>query len=252
MPSPTHGERRADVSDSLRRLRRATARSRRRRTRAAREAARARQTTAPRGSDTAATRRETALDGTEHFVDLDVEQAHRVEPAAAQMMALADRRRATPSRRPATRARCARGASARRCRRSACRPPRRYASDRCRPTPAPRRRGRARPGRQWRSAVTAPRRRPRAPQPRRPARRSPGPHKTTDIRPMPLASAAATAAETRRGPALVGPRRAGIQQRITPAGPLAHLRARRRVHRARWETPACRPVMPSGCEQTRG
>ena len=81
-----------------------------------------------------------ALDRLEHLGDLDVEQAHAIARAAAQVMALADRvpRHGDVERRPSDR--CAPGASARRCRRSACRPRRRCASDRCRPTPSARRR----------------------------------------------------------------------------------------------------------------
>ena len=69
--------------------------------------------------------------------------------------------------------------------------------------------------RQHRRAVRAPRR------PRRRASRSPGPHSTTDISPCRSRSAAATRAEPRRRPALVRPRRAGIEQRVAAAGLLA-------------------------------
>ena len=93
-----------------------------RRSRAARAAARGVAISMPTpASGTRRVRRQPPLDRVEHFVDLDVEQAHPLEPAAAQVVALADGVARHGHVVAATTARCAPAASDRRCRRSACR-----------------------------------------------------------------------------------------------------------------------------------
>ena len=102
---------------------------------------------------------QSAFDRRQHLVHLDVAQAHRLAAGSGADDGTGRRRRARPSRRRATTDRCATGASDRRCRRWACRRPRRCAPAPCRRDITARRRGRGRRCRRLTSAATASRRR---------------------------------------------------------------------------------------------
>ena len=128
----------------------------------------------------------------------------------------------------AARGRCAPDASDRRCRRSACRrrgDMRRAGVARHHHRRSPRERhhvGNRRLRRQQRRAAA------RATT-SSPISRSPGPHKTTDIKPCRSRSATASAPNRDGRPALVGPGRARVEQRVAAAGLLERLPRRRRV-----------------------
>ena len=180
-------------------------------------------------------------------------QTHALQPAAPQVMALADLRPrdgqilGTPGT-VALRACRSVEAHDRRSRR-----PRRCAWDPCRPTPSRRRRARAPGCRQSTSAARHGRRR-RACETNGFAehRCLAGPHSTTDMSPRRSRSAVATSAKREGGHRLLGQAAPGFRKRIAAAGPLASTAAPPPTRPDRAGTPGCRAAMPSGARAARG
>ena len=231
-----------------RRLREPRAPARRTRSRARRAAARAAsRRTARRGRvrhaaparRAAASRRSTASSTSA----TSMSSRHiAIERAAAQVMTLADRvaRDGDVVRRPADR--CAPAASARRCRRSACR----RAAAMCVGPVSPDTISAAPRASATRSAIVVCGDSSAAPSARRddllaraPPRRAPTARPTSAR--AASRSAARDAAEPRRRPALVRPRRARIEQRVAAAG------LRRRAQRATAESTSS--IGNSGCRR---
>ena len=155
-----------------------------------------------------------------HLVERDVVDARRGTAALALVEALARARSARPPRRRRSTARCARRWSDRRARRRACRRRRRCAAGRCRRRPRCRA-ALAMPKRSDDATSAAPARRRRStPRPRLLRALSLARAPQHQRRPAEaLANGGRQRAEAIGRPALVGPRRAGIDQREAGAPP---------------------------------